>query len=172
LDLGTAATFWTAPIILEFLAGVLIGTVAKAGLALPRWAGWLIVVAGAYLLLTSRPSEDHRLLVWGLPSAMLVCGLVLGRIEPVFGRHTIKALGDASYALYLFHPLCIRAAILALSFLGVDVGALSWPLLFVSVGFAVAVSVVVNRLVERPTTQWLRQSYSYRSAQASTQPPR
>lgn len=165
LDLGTALHFWTTPIIMEFLAGLLIGTAARSGLSLPTWAGAIITLLGAVLFFSSSmPSitDENRLLVWGLPAVMIVGGLTLGKTEPVLGRRTFIALGDASYTLYLIHPLCIRAFLLAAGRIGIDVNAMAWPLLIVAVCLSLVASILVHHLIERPTTRWLRLIYDRR----------
>lgn len=159
LDLGTVLTFWTAPLILEFLFGLLIGLAARAGYTVPRPFGFF-AVALALVLLFFPPlhvTEVNRALTWGIPAALIVGGLVLARIEPPRRfAPAITLLGDASYALYLLHALCDRAVLMAAAKTGLDLSAIVWPLLVVSVVFAVAVSVGVHLMFERPITKRLR----------------
>ncbi|BCH22478.1 acyltransferase [Mesorhizobium sp. L-8-3] len=161
-DLGTPLHFWTTPIIMEFLAGVLIGMAARSGFSVPKWAGAIITLVGAWLFFSpGMPSitDENRLFVWGVPAAMVVGGLTLGKVEPRLGQNTFITLGDASYALYLIHPLCIRTLLLAAGRAGIDAGPLAWPLLVATVCAATVASVFVHRLVERPATRWLRSAY-------------
>lgn len=117
--------FWGAPIILEFLLGVGIASVwrfAPRGLAL--WAvGLALVGFGLSLVFGYGGIDDVRALnepwnglrraaVWGLPSALLVFGVVrMERTDAAPGRLERAAtfMGDASYSIYLAHVLVIRA---------------------------------------------------------------
>ena len=114
---GPVTNFIGNPIILEFLLGV--------GLArLPKWRGavWLIPIGIAVIVALGPigyPSyfevpdflDGHmawsRLLVLGLPAAMIVWGtLQIDARQSVFTH-----LGDASYALYLIHlPVVVTVA--------------------------------------------------------------
>lgn len=117
--------FWGAPIILEFLLGVGIASVwrfAPRGLAL--WAvGLALVGFGLSLVFGYGGIDDVRALndpwnglrraaVWGLPSALLVFGVVrMERTDAAPGRlgRAVAFMGDASYSIYLVHVLVIRA---------------------------------------------------------------
>jgi exopolysaccharide production protein ExoZ len=117
--------FCGAPIILEFLLGVGIASVwrfAPRGLAL--WAVGLAVVGfGLGLVFGYGGIDDVRALndpwnglrraaVWGLPSALLVFGVVrMERTDAAPGRlgRAAAFMGDASYSIYLVHVLVIRA---------------------------------------------------------------
>lgn len=158
-DLGTILHFWTMPLILEFVFGLSIGIAARSGFVLPRYLAVALISAGLILLFAPWapiPTESNRPFVWGIPAAMIVAGLVLGRLEPKRFRWSILTLGDASYALYLLHALCARAVLLVAAHLGLDLSSLAWPLLLVSVSLGVAISVVVHMLFERPVSNWLK----------------
>ncbi|MET3835921.1 exopolysaccharide production protein ExoZ [Brevundimonas sp. UYEF29] len=114
--------FWGAPIILEFLLGVGIAWVWRSA---PRrlgvWAVWLAMLGfGLGLVFGYGGIDDvralndpwnglRRALIWGLPSALLVFGVV--RTDRAPGRLSQAAafMGDASYSIYLVHVLVIRA---------------------------------------------------------------
>ncbi len=103
-----ALAFWTAPIILEFAAGVAIAW------ARPRLSGrmalLLVAVAAAWELLLPLPPIAfgrpeigfHRLLLWGVPAALLVTATYNAPLT----RYTARIadfLGEISYALYVVH---------------------------------------------------------------------
>jgi exopolysaccharide production protein ExoZ len=143
-----------SPMALEFLMGV---AVAK----LPRRAifGLLVPVAIALVALTSPATGDvesslgpqwalWRALVWGCPAAMMVWGTL--SLERIFERRAFNlpvAIGDASYSVYLFHPLVAYGL------------AFVWP---VKLGLAVGLGWTMHVLVERrimaarklPGTAW------------------
>ena len=117
--------FWGAPIILEFLLGVGIAWVWRSA---PRRLGvWAVGLAtlgfGLGLVFGYGGIDDvralndpwnglRRVLIWGLPSALLVFGVVrMERVDRAPGRLARVAafMGDASYSIYLVHVLVIRA---------------------------------------------------------------
>ncbi|WP_336976699.1 acyltransferase [Brevundimonas nasdae] len=117
--------FWGAPIILEFLLGVGIAWMWRsAPRRLGLWAVGLAVLGfGLGLVFGYGGIDDVRALndpwnglrraaVWGLPSALLVFGVVrMERTDREPGRLSRAAafMGDASYSIYLVHVLVIRA---------------------------------------------------------------
>ena len=142
--------FVGSPMVLEFLMGLIIAR-------LPRRAvlAWLIPAGIAALALTSPALGDveatltghsalQRAIAWGIPAALIVWGTL--SIEPLFKRRLFNvpvALGDASYSIYLFHPL-----------IAYGLGA-PWP---VRVTAAIALGCVMHWLVERKimfTKKWL-----------------
>lgn len=117
--------FWGAPIILEFLLGVGIAWMWRSA---PRRLGvWAVGLAmlgfGLGLVFGYGGIDDvralndpwnglRRVVIWGLPSALLVFGVVrMERTDRAPGRLSRAAafMGDASYSIYLVHVLVIRA---------------------------------------------------------------
>jgi len=81
----------------------------RSGVTLhPFWCLALIAV-GAAAVLFSAPDQasSERWLVWGIPALMIVAGAVLGERQEDHGQLARLAvlLGNASYAVYLTHPL-------------------------------------------------------------------
>lgn len=73
--------YWTDPIILEFVFGMLIALVYRQqGTLLPMWARLCIITASAATVwfFAPRPPSGYRALEWGLPAAMIVAASVLG----------------------------------------------------------------------------------------------
>jgi exopolysaccharide production protein ExoZ len=70
-------------------------------------------------------------------------------------------LGNASYSLYLFHPLIAPVIPTALAAVGLRSGALSVVL---SVIVAVACALVIYRFVEKPVTERLKARLPYGQA--------
>ncbi len=153
------ARILTNGLLLEFLLGALIGRLAikrrlPERLSVPLTALALAIFAGGYLY------GYHRLpslLGWGLPSMLLMLGLVSweSRRPAAPQLRQFVRLGDSSYVLYLIHPLVIILAIKA--------GILSrWLWLGPVTGSCVLTAAcvvlahLVHRKMESPLLDWLK----------------
>jgi exopolysaccharide production protein ExoZ len=110
-----AVLFWSDPIVIEFIFGMVIALV-YGRIELHGLVRACLMFFGMTAVWFSAPSavpSGYRVLLWGVPAAMIFAGAVLGK-QPDFGRLTApaKLMGNASYALYLIHPLA-TAMILA-----------------------------------------------------------
>ncbi|QUS38560.1 acyltransferase [Tardiphaga alba] len=136
---------WSDSLMLEFFAGVLIAVSVQRGMLLSRSAGWSLVAASLILLVALNVTDwvTLRLLVWGVPAALLVWGaIILERTGPIPQWPWLRAIGDSSYSLYLTHGL-------ALSVLG-KVMSHTWPFLFIGMVAATITGLAFFHLVERP----------------------
>lgn len=129
------------PLALEFLMGVLVARLPRH-----RALGLLIPLGLSLFALTSPGIGDveaslgpqwalSRVLQWGVPAALVVWGVL--SLERLFKHRRFDlpvAIGDASYSIYLFHPL----AALGLAF--------TWP---IRLGIALATGWAMHILVER-----------------------
>jgi peptidoglycan/LPS O-acetylase OafA/YrhL len=161
------------PIALEFVFGCLIGVAWQRW----RWHGPALLASGAGLLaltvcvgfgqifeakfVLDGSLSWHRLVIWGIPAAVLVAGATQLRTEmgSRVGR-ILVGLGDRSYSIYLSSAITLPI-----------VGAY-WPKLARAGGdaavlLAVAISTVVGvgcfRYVERPVTVALNRWYARRA---------
>jgi exopolysaccharide production protein ExoZ len=108
------------PLLAEFSYGLVIFALYKHSDATKRWL-WgvppLLIGIGAVLLYTvegqvpasgGSDADFRRVMVWGLPAAMIVLGLLLWERRGVSsGNRFLLMLGNASYAMYLLHPLLL-----------------------------------------------------------------
>ena len=168
LPAGTLA-FWTQPIVLEFVFGMVVGLAWSEGVILPNWArvtvAGLAVAALAYDGMNAAdqavtwitPADGQRVLCWGLPTAMLVAAAALGRGDGarLAAMVGLVALGDASYALYLVHPFVIGTLMRAYAAVHLPTWLGYWPFVIASLALAVAAAVAVHRWIEVPAARAL-----------------
>jgi exopolysaccharide production protein ExoZ len=162
--------YWSDPIILEFVFGMLIALVYRQQRTLlPMWARLCIITASATTVCffaPRMPPSGYRALEWGLPAAMIVAASILGRQNVWRGlTATIaKELGDASYSIYLIHPL-VGAAIFLLWHYNLGyLGYLDHRVLFVvryafivaGFVFLIVLSMATYRYLEKPFTAFIR----------------
>jgi exopolysaccharide production protein ExoZ len=104
--------FYASPLMLEFVAGVVLAKLYIARQLPPQWLLDGGIVLGAFLLTRDQgfrayfSSEWHRTAVWGAFSFISVAGLL--RSESWWSNKAPRImtfLGDASYAIYLSHVL-------------------------------------------------------------------
>jgi exopolysaccharide production protein ExoZ len=153
--------FWSDPIIMEFAFGMALALLYIRGTQIPTAIRIGLVVAGvaAIIFFNNRsPPSGFRVVQWGIPAAMIFAGTVLGR-DINFGwfRGPVKALGNASYALYLAHPLMIAAVLL-----GWPLGINRYPkmmVLFLAIVCAQAASVAVYYLFERRFSKFINRHH-------------
>jgi peptidoglycan/LPS O-acetylase OafA/YrhL len=103
-------TVLASPLLLEFLAGLLLGQVMIKGYRLNTTASLVIGILAlpAFLFVSPWGSPSMRVLEWGLPAFLLVLATAMPeeRIGGFWPRWVLL-IGDASYSLYLSHLLVI-----------------------------------------------------------------
>ena len=114
LPLPPIAHFYASPFVAELALGVglamVIPRVPKAWLA----HGGAVFVLGCGLLIAGgaaiNANADGRLVLLALPATLIVAGLVAveqtGRLPSI---PVLNAIGDASYPLYMIHPVLLSA---------------------------------------------------------------
>jgi len=149
----------THPLTVEFIAGAAIGVLVRRGLFLP---GRTVFAAGALLLLIFHaglapqdgawPEGWSRVLIFGLPSALLLYGAV--SMEFAGGRLLPRALGtigDASYSIYLVQIFPLLALGRAWSWVRVPGLADNAVALMLTGCAIVAAGLLSYHLLERPS---------------------
>jgi exopolysaccharide production protein ExoZ len=153
------------PLLLEFLAGVWAAVYVKN--ATPsRMPTGRLCIAGALILFTAGIIFGYdklpSVVVWGIPSAILVFGMVQLDISgnlPGFIKR-LSFLGDSSYSLYLLHILLIHIAITWSLKSGLTCGNEFADLAVITI-LCIFVSLYAHRLVELPATRLARQITSF-----------
>jgi exopolysaccharide production protein ExoZ len=155
LHAGTSQLdFYTAPIILEFAMGVCLGAAVTAQRRAPAPIAAAAVIAGFGLFIATALTGPlcDRVLMWGIPAALLVSGCVfLERETGPWLAPLPLLLGDASYSIYLVQVLTVSAAFQAWR----KVDALQNPAsmaatMIVTALASVGAGVLVYWFVERP----------------------
>jgi exopolysaccharide production protein ExoZ len=151
--------FWSDPILIEFVFGMLIGLCYREGLKLPQSLA-LTLIAGGFLLFFIDwhvAGLTHRAVIWGIPASLVVAGASLGRFSAAgLMWRPLVIIGNASYALYLLHVIPVRSIIFFARRADIDLSRIPWVYFAVSVFSAVALAIAVHYLFERPVTQALR----------------
>jgi exopolysaccharide production protein ExoZ len=136
-------SFFADPMILEFVFGVIVGSVFVNGRV-----SWPIQVAAACAiaaLLVADPAS--RVIVSGVPSACLVAAAAFvsrRRIDPSWTELAMARLGHASYSIYLAQVETLSLASTSIAGL---LPAIQPPLLvIVTTGIVVALGLLLNIL--------------------------
>lgn len=165
--LPRGVAFFTRPIILEFLFGAALALLVLAGRArgvvLGRRAAGVAVaciILASGLVLASELSAPgvpgaSRVIVWGVPSLMIVAGLVgLEYAGYALKGRVALLLGAASYALYLFHPVIMQGVVKLFVWFTPVSGVAGVTLAALSALAAAAIgAVLIHLTVETPILQ-------------------
>jgi exopolysaccharide production protein ExoZ len=149
--------FWFNPIILEFCLGMLLGWAYHAKLRLPAWLRPLLLGAAAVGFSWQASLWHPRLPEWlglGLPSVLAVAAVAL--TERPFALPVINRLGDASYAIYLVHPMIIAVARMLAEHNYLRPAAIPWPYLAGTIIASIGAAVLVHDWFEKPLTNYCR----------------
>ena len=166
-------TYLADPVELEFLAGMLLAATAERLRKLPI-AVPLLLTAVALALLSASPIImveflPRRVLVWGIPGALLVLSAVALESRFPFSRQRfLLLLGDASFSLYLTHTFIVPAVRVLFAQLQLE-GAFAELLFFAAaLLICLGVAILFHLYVELPVLSWLsrrRAPFSLRSAE-------
>jgi peptidoglycan/LPS O-acetylase OafA/YrhL len=165
--------FWSDPIVLEFVFGMLIALMQRSNIRIhPALAlvVLLLAAAGFYASMSAGP-HIHRVLKWGVPCAALVGALVLvnARARPGIVLSALNFLGDVSYSLYLIHPIAIAAPHWLFPQLVDPASALRFYAAFLLVTTVVA-ACVVHLAIERPMTRFFQARIAAKFRAAPAEP--
>jgi exopolysaccharide production protein ExoZ len=143
---------------LEFVFGMVVGTaVLRGALVAPRalFATAIVLVVAVCVATAYSGSEFFAIAWWrpwavGAPMALLVYASLGLEKHGLLAPRPLRAQGDASYALYLWHVLVIGALGLALNRMHVHGATARVAIVFGGYALSIAVSFFAYRYVERP----------------------
>jgi len=145
--------FFIDPMILEFVLGVIVGSVFVNGRT-----SWPMPVAAAFAIMAVLVSDPvSRVIVSGVPAACLVAAAAWAsrkRIDPSWPERALARLGDASYSIYLAQVETVSLASVAVA--GFIPAIPPLLLLIVTSCIVVALGLALNILVERPLLKLCR----------------
>lgn len=152
--------FWSDPIILEFAFGMIIALLHIQRIRLAGIVRWLLIAVALLAIWLSSPHmppSGYRAVTWGIPAAMIVVSVVLTGQMASTGRiiWLMRPIGDASYSIYLIHPL-MGAAVFRLWPLGLNHYPVL-PVLTVAMIATIAISVASFQFFEKKTTRAIQQ---------------
>jgi len=153
--------YWAEPLILEFVFGMMIGLALREGVSIPKVGALaLVIVAIAAIAALTRWSDLTRVMEWGIPAALIVgaCALSTGSVlcsSPL--SRALSFLGDASYSLYLVHPIAITLPRRLFPRL-IDPATHPWLYAVLLLCTAVAAATIVHVVFERPATRVLQRA--------------
>lgn len=157
-------------ILLEFVFGMLVALVVRAGHLLPPLMALLIGVAMLVILAVSpyipffvlpgHGDSDYRAFYWGIPGALILYATV--SLEPwMRGRFFALPilLGDASYSIYLVHAFVLAPfGALWARFHWLSASA-AWGLVGAGLVASCLVGIIVHWLVEKPVIHFLHSRF-------------
>jgi exopolysaccharide production protein ExoZ len=149
-------SFYTNPIILEFVFGVIIGWIYTGGYKTSRRVSGVMVTASALTMVFFAAAWGQtvilRVALWGIPAAVIVLGLALAEnAKPVARRPSWKFLGDASYSIYIVHGVMLATLFSIVHHLHAP------DIVMIPLGVPIALigGLIVYRYIERPMTNYL-----------------
>lgn len=144
-------TFFTDPLILEFIFGVLVGMLFVHGISGERHTRAMLLAATcttAALLVTD---PANRALVYGLPSAALVAAAAwISRLRTHASplERACERLGDASFSIYLIQAPLVVFATQGVAAIFPQIHPLS--LVALASTLVIAAGLALNIVLERP----------------------
>lgn len=147
--------------LLEFVLGMWVGKLVLSGRVLPRSLAWPLVPMNILLIVLTNAlpaaiTDQYMLIIWGIPSALLVYAVVSLEGSPLWRMRVPLALGNASYAIYLIHEFAVSAVRVVIQSAHLSGALATATALVLSILVASMAGLILHRYVEKPVTQRLR----------------
>lgn len=152
----TPIRFWGNSIILEFIAGILLGVLKSRHdfqKSLPACAA--IFTAGLIILVLGSDLDMPRFIKGGLPATLMVYAALalpisIDRKVPAW----LILLGDSSYALYLSHRFVLRAVTMIFAAIAIPFEHEIAFYVFATLIGSIILSIFVYKFIEAPFLQF------------------
>ncbi|GEO40243.1 acyltransferase [Skermanella aerolata] len=170
---SAAGLFYTESLILEFVAGMMLGHFWLHGrLKMPTLPALAVIPVAVAALVVLAPFEapETRMLVWGVPAILIVTASLSLDLRGRFASNRfLKLMGDASYSIYLTHILTLGVVRTVWSRLGLVERELDSACVYLvaSIAVSVVVGITVYYLVELPLLRFFKRSKAAQPARAS-----
>ena len=161
------ARFWSNPIILEFLGGVLLAKIYLSGYRLPHWGSWVCAaLAVTVFILTGYVNWENlsRAIGWGIPALFLSASLILSPEPKRLGsfRRIVQRGGDASYTIYLAHYMIIHVVVFIWQIFNLQA---PWVGVAAAMFITIGASIIFFEIVEGPVTVSLQRRFGKSQSQ-------
>ena len=185
VTLGSIATpsgallAWTMPVMLEFVAGVVIGIAFQRGMLAPRLLVPMLIATLALVVIQevvlTSPNVPHQELSWRVSHWAFAIAIMLGALvtlqanEEKAVNRVVTKIGDASYSLYLTHVIVLQFTTVAATVAG---ASLFHPLVYFACVFVVILPVAwyFHVKVEAPLTRYLAKRFTKRPVPVGMEP--
>lgn len=157
---------YTDSLLLEFLAGIILGVLYTRGYFLSSKMAYAMLIASIMLFVSFETLALHmvvRTIAWGLPAILLVFATLSLDKWGKFDRfRSLQLIGDASYSIYLSHILTIEVVELLWTMLSWQTETITAQLTFVvcCIAASALVGIFAYILIERPMLNFFRQVWS------------
>lgn len=154
---------YTSPLLLEFVAGVLIGQLwMQHPQGFGAITGWLIFATGWALLIGNHMVGGSH--YFTIASACLIVAGALNRSFLAFKNQSLKVLGDATYAIYLSHIFSLGMMRFLWSRWAGSGGTYLNAIAFATIGLVVSLlmGVAIYFWIERPLGRYLNGVFNAR----------
>ncbi|MCC0022197.1 MAG: acyltransferase [Nitratireductor sp.] len=169
----TIGKFLAHPVMLEFVAGLVLGVMYRTGIRITRATGVVLAIAAVLMIYATPvfgPEVDAmRHIHYGIPSLLLVSAAALSEDDALAGVFRPGVLvGEISYSAYLTHPFLVGAMGFAFAHSGLidRISPQAFAAIFVAVFLAAGIVLawLVHSLFDEPVTRFLRRSYRRRAS--------
>jgi len=163
---------YTNPMMVEFVAGAAIGWAYGRGFIqrIPAGAAFALVGIAAPVIVSSVVSDESRILVQGSAAVATLCGALALEARGFMPRwRWALLLGDATYAIYLVHPMTLSASRVFTKALHIPVerAIVGIPSVVLLTALSVGAGVLIHLWIERPMLAWFHRERQARQAKHS-----
>jgi exopolysaccharide production protein ExoZ len=146
------------PIVIEFVFGMMIALVYRAGGRLPMW-GTISLIVVAFIWFTATVPSVPRPYSAGITAALIVAGMSLSSMSSPKGSPLIRGvvfLGDISYALYCTHLLSFSFVAWIVTKLAISPVGHAWIYFGAMLATGLVIAAGTYLVFEKPTTKFLK----------------